>query len=75
MMDNGQTGRLLTADQVADRWQVPRAHIYRLSRQGRLPCVEIGRYRRWSLDAVEEFERSGGTNGKATEAPDREARG
>jgi excisionase family DNA binding protein len=65
MMDNGQTGRLLTADQLAERWQVPRAHIYRLSRQGRLPCIEIGRYRRWSLHAVEEFERSGGTNERA----------
>lgn len=52
--------RLLTANEVAARWQVPSAHVYRLAREGKLPTVELGRYRRWRLDAIEEFERSGG---------------
>ncbi len=54
------TGQLLTADQVAERWQVPKSHVYRLAREGRIPCVELGRYRRFSPAAIERFEN--GTN-------------
>ena len=50
------TGQLLTAEQLAERWQVPRSHVYRLAREGRIPTVELGRYRRWRLDAIERFE-------------------
>lgn len=52
--------RLLVADELAERWRVPRAHVYRLARDGRLPTVQLGRYRRWRLEAVEQFEREGG---------------
>lgn len=54
-------GCLLTAEQVAERWQVPKAHVYRLARERRLPTVELGRYRRFRAAAIEEFERGGGT--------------
>jgi excisionase family DNA binding protein len=50
------TDRLLTAAQLAERWQVPTSHVYRLAREGRIPTVELGRYRRWRLDQVEAFE-------------------
>ncbi len=53
--------RLLTADDLAVRWQVKTAHVYRLTREGKLPCVQLGRYRRFALDAVEKFEGRGGT--------------
>lgn len=53
--------RLLTAEDLAERWQVPKAHVYRLAREGRLPCVELGRYKRFRIDAVEAFESAGGT--------------
>jgi excisionase family DNA binding protein len=53
--------QLLTADQVAARWQVPKAHVYRLAREGRLPTVRLGRYMRWQLQAIEDFEAGGGT--------------
>jgi excisionase family DNA binding protein len=56
--------RLLTADDLARRWQVPKQHVYRLSREGKLPVVELGRYRRFTLTAVERFETSGGTGEK-----------
>lgn len=49
-------GRLLTAEELAERWQVPRAHVYRLAREGRLPTVNLGRYKRWRLEAIEAFE-------------------
>lgn len=55
-------GRLLTADEVAQRWQVPKAHVYRLGRDGRLATVRLGRYMRWRVDAIEAFERDGGAS-------------
>ena len=49
-------GQLLTAEQLADRWQVPKSHVYRLAREGRIPTVELGRYKRFRIDAIERFE-------------------
>lgn len=50
--------RLMTAEQLAERWQVPKSQVYRLTRDGRIPAVKLGRYYRYRLDAVEEFERA-----------------
>ncbi len=50
------TGQLLTADQLAERWQVPKSHVYRLAREGAIPTVQVGRYRRFRLDAIERWE-------------------
>jgi excisionase family DNA binding protein len=49
-------GQLLTAEQLADRWQVRTSHVYRLAREGRIPCVRLGRYQRFRLDAIEAWE-------------------
>jgi len=57
-------GQLLTAGQVAARWQVPKSQIYRLTRAGSLPSVKLGKYYRYRLDAIEEFERVGGLASK-----------
>ena len=48
--------RLLTADQLAERWQVPKTQVYRLAREGRLPTVTIGRYYRFRLETIEAWE-------------------
>jgi excisionase family DNA binding protein len=50
--------RLLTAKQLAQRWQVPTSHVYRLAREKRIPTVELGRYRRFRLDQIEAYENS-----------------
>ncbi len=55
---------LLTAEQLAARWQVPRSHVYRLAREGAIPCVELGRYRRFRLDQIEAYETSFNTTSK-----------
>ncbi len=55
--------RLLTAEQVAERWSVPKSQVYRLARDGRLATVAIGRYRRWRVADLEAFERGGGVVG------------
>jgi excisionase family DNA binding protein len=53
----GAPDRLLTAEQLAARWQVPKSHVYRLTREGRIPTVRLGRYYRYRLAAVEAWER------------------
>jgi excisionase family DNA binding protein len=53
----GVPDRLLTAEQLAARWQVPKSHVYRLTREGRIPTVRLGRYYRYRLAAVEAWER------------------
>lgn len=49
---------LLTAEQLAGRWQVPRAHVHRLAREGRIPTVHIGRYQRFRLATIEAWEQA-----------------
>jgi excisionase family DNA binding protein len=51
-------GQLLTAEQLAVRWQVPKSHVYRLAREKKIPVVELGRYKRIRLDSIEQFEES-----------------
>jgi excisionase family DNA binding protein len=51
--------QLLTAEQLAERWQVPASHVYRLTRDGKIPVVKLGRYYRYRLDAIESFELGG----------------
>jgi excisionase family DNA binding protein len=49
--------RLLTAEQLAERWQVPKSWVYDKTRKGEIPKVPLpGRYYRYSLDAIERFE-------------------
>lgn len=52
--------RLFTAEDVAGRWQVPKSQVYRLAREGHLPVVELGRYKRFRVAAIEGFEKAGG---------------
>jgi excisionase family DNA binding protein len=47
---------LLTADELALRWQVAKSHVYRLAREGRIPRVAVGRYYRFRLDHIERWE-------------------
>jgi excisionase family DNA binding protein len=62
MTPTAATGdKLLTANEVADRYSVPKAQIYRLTREGKLPTVRIGRYYRYRLAALEAFEDAGGS--------------
>lgn len=50
------TAQLLTAEQLAERWQVPTSHVYRLTRTDLIPAVKLGRYYRYRLDAIERWE-------------------
>ncbi len=60
--------QLLTADQLAERWQVSRAHVYRLTREGAIPFVKLGRYYRYRADVLERWEIEGPALTTAKEA-------
>jgi predicted site-specific integrase-resolvase len=50
--------RLLTAEELAERWQVKVGWVYRQTRDGLIPRVPLpGRYYRYRLDVIERFER------------------
>jgi Helix-turn-helix domain len=52
------SGEILTAEQLADRWQVTTAWVYAQVRADALPAIPLpGRYIRFRLDAIERFER------------------
>jgi excisionase family DNA binding protein len=56
--------KLLTPEQVAERWGVRKSHVYRLCRERKVKNVRLGRYVRLREQDVEEFERNGGTDGE-----------
>lgn len=46
---------LLTAEQVAEMLGMTAAWVYEQSRQGRIPTVNLGRYRRYRREAIEQW--------------------
>ena len=50
-MSNG----LLTAAEVAEMLRVPKSWVYRAAREGDLPYVECGRYRRFDAMDVDRW--------------------
>jgi excisionase family DNA binding protein len=48
--------RLLTPEQLAERWQVQKSQIYRLGREKKIPVVRLGKYLRFRLDHIEAWE-------------------
>jgi hypothetical protein len=50
---------ILTAEELAARWKVDKSWIYSKTRSGEIPKVPLpGRYYRYRLDVIEEFEKS-----------------
>ena len=49
------TGSLLTAAEVAQLLGVPTSWVYQQSREGRIPTVTLGRYRRYRREAIDEW--------------------
>ena len=55
--------KLLTADAVAEHFSMSTESIYRLTRQGVLPAVKIGRSYRYDLDTLEAWKAQNSTAG------------
>ena len=47
--------RLLTADEVAERLGVTKDWVWAQARRGRIPHVQLGRYRRFREDTLEDW--------------------
>jgi len=47
--------RLLTANDVAELLAVPESWVRGATREGRLPHLALGRYRRYSRQAIEQW--------------------
>jgi len=47
--------RLLTANDVAELLAVPESWVREATREGRLPHLTLGRYRRYSRQAIEQW--------------------
>lgn len=58
--ETASNGHLFTAEQLAERWALTPAAVYRLTRRGAIPTVRLGRYYRYRIDAIEAFEERGG---------------
>jgi hypothetical protein len=54
----GLVSEILTAEQLAERWQVTTDWIYAQCRANRQPKIPLpGKYVRFRLDVIEDFER------------------
>ncbi len=58
-MSSPEVLRLLTAQEVAELFQVDQSHVYRLARRGAIPCVRLGSDVRFSVDALTRWVRAG----------------
>ena len=51
----------LTANEVAQRLQITPARVYELARQGIIPCVSLGRQKRFEEGQLQQWANEGGT--------------
>jgi excisionase family DNA binding protein len=58
--------RLLTAKEVAELLALPESWVREATREGRMPFLALGRYRRYERAAIEAWlaEQRGGPNGR-----------
>jgi excisionase family DNA binding protein len=46
---------VMTVDEVAEYLRIPRASVYKLAQQGRIPCQKVGRHWRFRRKTVEQW--------------------
>jgi|SRR5579871_825445 len=54
---SAQMPRILTVAELSQYLQIHRTTIYRMIRQGRIPCFRVGSDWRFSLEAIEQWQR------------------
>ena len=50
---------IMTLIEVADYLRIPKASIYKLAQQGRIPCQKVGKHWRFRREAVDTWLESG----------------
>jgi len=51
----GLDRRLLTAEEVAERLQVTVAWVHEMARREEMPSLKLGKFRRFSSEAIEDW--------------------
>ena len=46
---------VMTVDEVAQYLRIPRASVYKLAQQSKIPCQKVGRHWRFRREAVEKW--------------------
>lgn len=46
---------IMTLTEVADYLRIPKASVYKLAQQGRIPCQKVGKHWRFRRAAVDEW--------------------
>lgn len=55
MADNRKPAPLMTPNEVADLLQLARKTVVRMARDGRIPCVRIGRVLRFDHEEIDRW--------------------
>jgi excisionase family DNA binding protein len=63
-LDGLSVTRLLTVDEVAERLGVTKDWVWARARAGRIPHVQLGRYRRFREEALERWPEEQETRGR-----------
>jgi excisionase family DNA binding protein len=53
---------IMTLIEVADYLRIPKASIYKLAQQGRIPCQKVGKHWRFRREAINNWLVSGSGN-------------
>ena len=52
--------RLLTPEEVSERFQIKPHQVKELARQGKIPAVKLGKFWRFSEDSLKDWMKNGG---------------
>lgn len=56
-----ELNRLLTATELSGATGIPKSRVFQLAREGKLPCIRLGRAMRFDPEAVHHWLAAGGT--------------
>lgn len=61
MSEVKDAAKILKAQELARRWEVPTTTVWAMARRGDIPTIRLGRMYRFSSAAIAEFEARGGS--------------
>lgn len=59
---------VMTIDELAAYLRIPKSTLYKLVREGKVPCQKVGRHWRFRKPAIDRWLEEAVTDGKSTEA-------
>ena len=59
---SASTPPVMTVEEVSEYLRIPRSSVYKLARQGRIPCQKVGRHWRFRREALDTWLESAGVS-------------